>query len=88
MARKRWSDLSDGEKAAVVVMASVQLALATTAWIDLARRPRELVRGPKAAWAAAIAVNFAGPIAYFAVGRLRAPAGSGSLPEPNPVTAT
>jgi Phospholipase_D-nuclease N-terminal len=88
MARKRWSDLSDRERAAVVVMASVQLALATTAWIDLARRPPELVRGPKAAWALGIAVNFAGPIAYFAVGRVRAPAGSGSLPEPNPVTAT
>jgi hypothetical protein len=75
MARKRWSDLTDREKTTVVVMASVQLALATTAWIDLARRPAELVRGPKLAWAAVIAVNFAGPIAYFTVGRLR---GSGA----------
>ena len=73
MATKRWSDLSDREKTAVLVAASVQLSLAATAWVDLARRPAELVRGPKPAWALAIAVNFVGPIAYFTVGRLRAP---------------
>ena len=76
MARKRWSDLSDGEKTAVLVAASVQLSLAATAWVDLARRPAELVRGPKPAWALAIAVNFVGPIAYFTVGRRRLPVGS------------
>ena len=73
MAQRRWSDLSDGEKTAVLVVGSVQVALAATAWVDLARRPRELVRGPKPLWAAAIAVNFVGPITYFTVGRLRAP---------------
>ena len=73
MARKRWSDLSDREKTAVLVAASVQISLAATAWIDLARRPPELVRGPKAAWALGIAVNFVGPLAYFTVGRRRAP---------------
>lgn len=71
MARKRWSDLTDAEKTAILIAASVQLSLAATAWIDLARRPRELVRGPKPLWAAAIAVNFVGPISYFAVGRRR-----------------
>lgn len=76
MATKRWSDLSDREKTAVLVAASVQLSLAATAWVDLARRPAELVRGPKPAWALAIAVNFVGPIAYFTVGRRRAPVGS------------
>jgi len=76
MAKKRWSDLSDGEKTAVLVAASVQLSLAATAWVDLARRPAELVRGPKPAWALAIAVNFVGPIAYFTVGRRRLPVGS------------
>lgn len=71
MARKRWSDLTDAEKTAILIAASVQLSLAATAWIDLARRPRELVHGPKPLWAAAIAVNFVGPISYFAVGRRR-----------------
>lgn len=72
MATKRWSDLSDREKTAILVAASVQISLAATAWVDLARRPAELVRGPKPAWALAIAVNFVGPIAYFTVGRRRA----------------
>ena len=69
MARRRWSELTDRERTAILVMASVQVSLAATAWVDLARRPAELVRGPKAAWALGIAVNFVGPIAYFAVGR-------------------
>lgn len=69
MTRERWSELTDRQRTAVLVAASVQLSLAATAWIDLARRPRELVRGPKPLWAAAIAVNFVGPIAYFAAGR-------------------
>ena len=69
--KKRWSDLSDREKTAVLVAASVQISLAATAWIDLARRPADQVRGPKAAWAAAIGVNFVGPIAYFAWGTRR-----------------
>jgi hypothetical protein len=73
MPKKRWSDLSDREKTAVLVMASVQISLAVTAWVDLARRPPELVRGPKAAWAFCIAVNFVGPISYFTIGRRRSP---------------
>ena len=69
--RRRWSDLDRREQAAVIGLAAVQLTLATAAWVDLARRPAEQVRGPKAAWALGIAVNVAGPIAYFAVGRIR-----------------
>jgi hypothetical protein len=69
MTRKRWSDLTHRQQTAVLVAASVQLSLAATAWVDLAKRPGELVRGPKPLWAAAIAVNFVGPIAYFVAGR-------------------
>ena len=71
MAVKHWNDMSDAEKTAILVAASVQISLAATAWIDLARRPRELVRGPKSLWAAVIAVNFVGPISYFTFGRRR-----------------
>jgi hypothetical protein len=66
--RRRWSDLTDRQKTALLVAASVQLSLAATAWVDLARRPSDQVNGPKGAWAAAIAVNFVGPISYFAFG--------------------
>ena len=72
MARRRWNELTDGEKTAILVAASVQISLAATAWIDLARRPAAQVRGPKPLWAVAIAVNFVGPIGYFTVGRRRA----------------
>jgi len=66
--RRRWSDLTDRQKTALLVAASVQLSLAATAWADLARRPRDQVNGSKGTWAAAIAVNFVGPISYFAFG--------------------
>ena len=69
MARRRWSDLTEGQRTAVLVAASVQVCLATTAWVDLSRRSAEQVRGPKPLWAPAIAVNFVGPIAYFLAGR-------------------
>lgn len=73
MTAKRWSELSDRQKTVILVLGSVQASLAATAWVDLALRPRSLVRGSKAGWAAAIAVNFVGPIAYFTRGRLSAP---------------
>ena len=69
--RRRWSDLTPAQRSAVIALGTVQVALATTAWIDLARRPAELVRGPKPVWALAIAVNGIGPIAYFTLGRIR-----------------
>lgn len=73
MARKRWNELSEAQKASTVAAAAVQIALAAAAWTDLARRPAERVRGPKAAWAVAIAVNFIGPMSYFAFGRQPTP---------------
>jgi hypothetical protein len=71
MARKRWNELSDAQKAATILGAAAQIALAAAAWADLARRPADQVRGPKAAWALGIAVNFVGPISYFTLGRRR-----------------
>ncbi|MEW1952323.1 PLD nuclease N-terminal domain-containing protein [Terrabacter sp. NPDC080008] len=72
--RQKWSDLSRGQQAAVLVTGTVQLSLAAAAWIDLARRPAEQVEGSKAKWAAIIAINWVGPLTYFARGRK----GSGS----------
>ncbi|MBM7503083.1 PLD nuclease N-terminal domain-containing protein [Agromyces aurantiacus] len=68
---QRWSDLSTGRKVGTVVGAVVQLALAATAWTDLARRTADEVNGPKPVWAAVILVNYVGPIAYFLFGRRR-----------------
>ena len=64
-----WNDMSTGRKVVVLVVGTVQFALAVTAWRDLAKRPAEQVNGPKGMWAAIIAVNWIGPIAYFVRGR-------------------
>ena len=69
MTRKRWNDYSTGQRRAIGALGACQLALAVAAWIDLARRPADRVAGPKPWWAAVIAVNFVGPIAYFRWGR-------------------
>ena len=69
MRARRWSELSDRQQTVLLVVVSVQLSLAATAWADLATRPAGLVNGRKAVWAAVIGVDFLGPIAYFARGR-------------------
>lgn len=69
--KKSWSELSAGQRVGLLVPAAIQLTLAATAWRDLARRPADEVNGPKAAWAAVIAINFVGPVLYFVKGRRR-----------------
>lgn len=66
---KRWHDLSPRQRGRIRLAASVQLLLAAAAWWDLAHRPATQVRGPKWLWALVIAVNFVGPVLYFARGR-------------------
>ena len=69
MRRRRWADLSPHEQTAVLVAASVQLSLAATAWADLATRTPAEVNGSRTTWAAVIAVNIVGPLAWFRWGR-------------------
>jgi hypothetical protein len=67
--RRRWADLSPLQQTAVLVAASVQLSLAATAWADLAARSPVEVNGSRSLWAAVIAVNVIGPLAWFRWGR-------------------
>ena len=69
--RRRWSDLSPRRQWVTLLAGALQLALAATSWADLARRPAARVNGPKPLWAAVIAVNFVGPLAYLRWGRRR-----------------
>jgi hypothetical protein len=69
--RRHWSDLSPRQRALTLVAGSVQMALAALSWADLARRPAGQVNGPKPLWAAVIAVNVVGPLAYLRWGRRR-----------------
>ncbi len=67
--KKRWDDFSQGQRAAIVAGAVVELVLTTTALVDLVRRPRTQVRGSKAWWVLGLVVQPVGPIAYWAFGR-------------------
>jgi hypothetical protein len=71
MERRSWSDLTESQQRTIIVLGAVELVLTTVALVDLARRPRELVRGPKALWALGCFVQPVGPIAYLAAGRRR-----------------
>ena len=69
MTRRTWADLTPTQQTAVLVLGSVQMSLAATAWADLARRPARQVNGSKVRWAFVIGINFFGPLAYFRWGR-------------------
>ncbi len=69
MAKKKWSDLTGTQKTLLLAGVAVEAALTATALIDLARRPANQVRGPKALWALGCVVQPVGPVAYLAFGR-------------------
>ena len=67
--KQRWQDLRPGHQSFILGLGAMELVTTTVAMIDLARRPRELVRGPKLAWVAAAVVQPFGPVAYLLFGR-------------------
>lgn len=71
MATRRWADMQLAQRRMLVVSVTVQFVLLAAALIDIRRRPREQIRGPKGIWAGLAFVNFIGPAAYFVFGRKR-----------------
>jgi Phospholipase_D-nuclease N-terminal len=69
---RRWADLTDAQRRLLIAAAATEASIKIAALIDIQRRPASQIRGPKALWRAAMAVNLLGPLAYFAVGRRRA----------------
>jgi hypothetical protein len=67
--KKRWSDLTPPQRVGVIAAAAVEVLVTATALLDLARRPRALVRGPKLLWFLGCFVQPIGPMAYMKVGR-------------------
>ena len=67
--KKRWSDLTPTQQKAVVFVGSVEIVVTAIATADLMRRESSRVRGPKALWVSAFAVQPFGPIAYLMAGR-------------------
>ena len=50
-----------------MALSAVEIVLTTKAVVDLVRRPREQIRGPKTLWALGFTVQPFGPIAYLAL---------------------
>ena len=72
--RKKWSDLSQRNRALLITAAVAEGSLKVAALIDIKRRPASQIRGPKWAWATVVVlVNSFGaaPLSYFAFGRRR-----------------
>ncbi|MBC7592892.1 MAG: PLDc_N domain-containing protein [Kineosporiaceae bacterium] len=66
-----WSGLNKYQQSAVAALGCLEIVLTTATIRDLARRPSTQVRGPKALWWLASAVQPVGPMAYLAFGRSR-----------------
>jgi hypothetical protein len=62
--------MSERQRAVVVVLGSVQVALLAAAEFDLARRTPDQVRGPKVAWQLVCLINTIAPLLYFWRGRV------------------
>jgi hypothetical protein len=67
--KKKWSELSTGAKALVVLVGVMELALTTVALKDLRSRTGDDVRGPKWLWRLVAFVQPVGPAAYLLLGR-------------------
>jgi hypothetical protein len=72
--QQRWSDFSPAQQAAIVAGGALEVVVTTFAIVDLARRPRAGVRGPKLLWLVGFVVQPVGPLAYLAFGRRAASA--------------
>ena len=71
-AKKKWSELSQGQRRLIVAAAVVEVVLLAAALIDIKRRPADQIKGSKRMWTSLAFVNIVGPLAYFIFGRRRA----------------
>lgn len=67
--KKSWSDLSPAQQKAIIAAGTAEAVITAVALVDLVRRPKSRVRGPKALWVLSFAVQPVGPIAYLKKGR-------------------
>jgi hypothetical protein len=70
-ARQRWQHMPRWQQAGVVALAATEVVLTTRAAVDLARRKKSAVRGPKLLWWPVLTVQPFGPVAYLRWGRKR-----------------
>ena len=69
--KKSWKDFSSGQKAAMIVLGLIQVALLIAAQRDIGRTRDSEINGSKGMWRALAFVNWVGPISWFVFGRKR-----------------
>jgi hypothetical protein len=69
--KRRYSDIGDAGKAAVLVITAISLVIIGTAERDIGRRDEDEVRGSRTVWRL-VSLNALGAIAYLGFGRRRA----------------
>jgi hypothetical protein len=69
--REQWQAMPSWQRTGTIVLGAFEIVATAVAAADLARRPRAGVRGRKALWWPALAVQPFGPLAYLALGRRR-----------------
>lgn len=71
--KKSWSDLSPIQQKTIVAAGAAEAVITAIAVVDLVRRPKASVRGPKVLWLLGFAVQPVGPLLYFKKGRRAQP---------------
>jgi len=71
MAKQPFSELPRWQQIGALVLAPIEVALTITAAVDLARRPADQIRGPKALWWLGILIQPLGPVTYLKWARHR-----------------
>ncbi|WP_300682802.1 PLD nuclease N-terminal domain-containing protein [Nocardioides sp.] len=66
---KKWDDLNPTQQKIAVAAGVAELALSSYCAVDLRKRPKTQIRGPKWLWVPLLGVQPIGPIAYLIFGR-------------------
>jgi hypothetical protein len=69
--RQRWQEMPGWQQAGITALAATEIVLTTRAAVDLVRRDKSAVRGPKLLWWPVLTVQPFGPVAYLRWGRKR-----------------
>jgi hypothetical protein len=67
--KKTWQDLTPGQQRAIIAGGTAEALMTSYCLVDLARRRKSRVRGPKLLWLLAFVVQPFGPLAYLRWGR-------------------
>ena len=67
--RKRWQDLTQKQRIAIVIMSVFQVGLLVAALVDIHQHSDQELTASKRAWTAIAFINYVGPITYFLLGR-------------------